>query len=166
MPSSAYESCNVPAGRGTFARVSLESGLILFFRLALGWMFLVAGLTQILTPHFSIVPFLSATKTFHSIMMIFDTPAIAPALSFLVKWGQFSIGLSLIFGCVVRISACFGAALMLLFYCAHMDWPHVEYRYNLVIDFHLVYAGLLLYIAAKRAGCVWGLDGVMRGAKT
>jgi thiosulfate dehydrogenase [quinone] large subunit len=162
MPSSGYESLTTLNETDTFARISRESGLVLFFRLALGWMFLVAGVTQLLTPHFSIVPFLSNTKTFHSVMILFATPVIAPAVSFLVEWGQTLIGLSLISGCLVRISAYFGAALMLIYYCAHMDWPYIQYNYNLVIDFHLVYAGLLVYIAAKRAGHIWGLDGLLR----
>jgi len=30
---------------------------------------------------------------------------------------------------------------------------------QLLVDFHIVYAGVLVYLIAKRAGDVWGLDG-------
>jgi thiosulfate dehydrogenase [quinone] large subunit len=59
---------------------------------------------------------------------------------------------------MVRLSAGFGAVLMVLYWMAHMDWPYIEYKTNLIIDQHLVYAGVLLYLAVVHAGRVWGLD--------
>jgi hypothetical protein len=31
---------------------------------------------------------------------------------------------------------------MLTYWLAHMDWPFIENKNNLVIDYHLVYAGV------------------------
>ena len=42
-----------------------------------------------------------------------------------------------------------------------MDWPFVENKNNLIFDYHLVYAGVLVYLIAKRAGHVLGLDGLL-----
>jgi uncharacterized membrane protein YphA (DoxX/SURF4 family) len=45
---------------------------------------------------------------------------------------------------------------------AHMDWPYIENKTNFIVDQHLVFAGLLIYLAIVQAGRIWGLD-AMRG---
>ena len=37
--------------------------------------------------------------------------------------------------------------------------PYIENANNFILDYHLVYAGILFYLIVKQAGCVWGLDG-------
>jgi thiosulfate dehydrogenase [quinone] large subunit len=83
---------------------------------------------------------------------------MAPITTFLVEYGHLAIGLSLLFGFMVRISAGFGILLMLTYWFAHMDWPFIENTNNLIVDYHLVYAGVLSYLIVKRAGHVFGLD--------
>jgi thiosulfate dehydrogenase [quinone] large subunit len=39
-----------------------------------------------------------------------------------------------------------------------MDCPFIENRNNFIIDYHIVYATLYVYLIVKRAGHVWGLD--------
>jgi thiosulfate dehydrogenase (quinone) large subunit len=51
--------------------------------------------------------------------------------------------------------------LMLTYYCAHMDFPYIESHVNFIMDFHLVYAGVLVYLMSVNAGTVFGLDGVL-----
>src|SRR5690606_7681994 len=81
-----------------------------------------------------------------------------PVVSVLVSYGHLLIGLSLILGLFVRVSASFGILLMILYWMAHMDFPYIETRNNFLLDFHIVYAGVLTYLIVKRAGHVWGLD--------
>jgi thiosulfate dehydrogenase [quinone] large subunit len=50
---------------------------------------------------------------------------------------------------------------MVTYYFAHMQWPFIEDHTNLFVDFHLVYATVIVYLIAHRAGHVWGLDGVV-----
>ncbi len=121
---------------------SLERGMVLFFRVAMGWIFLHAGLGQVLAPHFSIVPFLSHTKTFHDAFAIFTRPGVAPLVSLLVSWGQVLVGLSLFFGAFVPLSAPFGILLMLLFWLAHMDWPFDDGRFYVFVGPDLLFAGI------------------------
>jgi thiosulfate dehydrogenase [quinone] large subunit len=45
---------------------------------------------------------------------------------------------------------------------AHMDFPFIESKNNFIMDYHLVYAGILLLLVVARAGQVWGLDGVVQ----
>ena len=139
----------------------LERTLIVFFRLAMGWTFLYAASHQVFDPEFTVVGFLSHTKTFHNLFVVFTTPTMAPITTFLVEYGHLLIGLSLVFGFMVRISASFGVVLMLIYWMAHMDWPFVENKNNFIFDYHLVYAGVLVYLIAKRAGHVLGLDGLL-----
>jgi len=69
------------------------------------------------------------------------------------------IGLSLLVGLMVRVSAAFGVALLLMYWTAHMDWPFIENTNNFIVDYHVVYAVVCVYLIAYRAGHVWGLDG-------
>lgn len=137
---------------------TLERSLIVFFRLAMGWTFLYAASHQVFDPAFTVVGFLSHTKTFHNLFAVFTTPTMAPATTFLVEYGHLLIGLSLVLGIMVRVSASFGVLLMLIYWMAHMDWPFVENKNNFLFDYHLVYGGVLVYLIAKRAGHVFGLD--------
>jgi thiosulfate dehydrogenase [quinone] large subunit len=135
----------------------IENALIVFFRLTMGWTFLYAAIHHFGDWNF-VVGFLSHTKTFHSVYAPLTTPAVAPVLTFLVEYGHLLIGLSLITGLLVRVSAPFAIAIMLLYWTAHMDFPYIENNNNYVIDYHIVYAGVLVYLMVKRAGNVCGLD--------
>jgi thiosulfate dehydrogenase [quinone] large subunit len=139
----------------------LERGLIVFFRLAMGWIFLYAASHQVFDPNWSVVEFLNHTKTFHYLFRLFTTPLMAPTTTFMVQYGHLLIGLSLVFGLMVRISATFGIMLMLIYWMAHMDWPFIENKNNFILDYHIVYAGVLGYLIVKRAGHVLGLDGLV-----
>ncbi len=137
---------------------ALEQYLILLFRLTIGWTFLYAAIHHFGDDKF-VTGFLSHTKTFHDVYAPFTNPAIAPTLTFLVEYGHLLIGLSLISGLLVRASAPFAILLMLLYWTAHMDYPYIEDVNNYLIDYHIVYAGVLVYLVLKRAGHVLGLDG-------
>jgi len=137
----------------------MEKGLILYFRFVMAWTFLYAASHQVFVPDWTVVGFLNHTKTFHDVFVVFTTPTMAPITTFLVEYGHLLIGLSLLTGLMVRVSASFGILLMVIYWFAHMDWPFIENSNNFIIDFHLVYAGVLTYLIVKRAGLVYGLDG-------
>ena len=124
----------------------------------MAWTFLYAASHQVFNPKFSAAGFLKQTKTFNSVYAVFTSPAIDPYLTFLVSYGHVFIGLSLLVGFMTRFSAICGIALLLLYWTAHMDWPFIENRNNFIVDYHIVYAVVLAYLAVRRAGHVWGLD--------
>lgn len=136
-----------------------DRAFILFFRLTMGWTFLYAASHQVFVPGWSVAGFLSHTTTFNWLFGPMASPEIAPALSFLVSYGHLFIGLSLLVGLMVRVSAALGALMMLLYWMAHMDFPYISDTNNFIIDSHIVYAGALVFLIAKHAGHVWGLDG-------
>ena len=140
---------------------AFERALIVYFRFAMAWTFLYASSHQVFDPAFTVVGFLGHTKTFHDLFAIFTTPLMAPVTTILVEYGHLLIGLSLLFGLLVRVSASFGVLLMLIYWLAHMDWPFIENKNNFVIDYHLVYAGVLVLLIVKQAGHVWGLDALV-----
>ncbi|HWE20262.1 MAG TPA: DoxX family protein [Hyphomicrobiaceae bacterium] len=136
-----------------------EKSFVFLFRLLMAWTFLYAASHQgIFAPDWSVAGFLSRTKTFHDIFAVFTTPNLAPIVTFLVSWGHLLIGLSLLVGLMVRVSAAFGIMLMLLYWLAHMDFPYIENTNNFIVDYHIVYASILGYLIYKHAGYVWGLD--------
>jgi thiosulfate dehydrogenase [quinone] large subunit len=142
------------------ADAKYERAFIVFFRLTMAWTFLYAASHQVFVPGWSVAGFLNSTKTFHGLYSLFSGPAIAPALSFFVGYGHLLIGLSLLVGLMVRISTIFGILLMLLYWTAHMDFPYISDTNNFLVDEHIVFAGVLLFLFVKRAGHIWGLDGV------
>jgi len=134
-----------------------ERFIVFFLRIAMGWTFLYAAIHHF-GDHNFVAGFLSHTKTFHDLYVPLTIPSIAPALTFLVEYGHLLIGLSLIAGLLVRLSAPFAILLMLLYWTAHMDFPYIENANNFLLDYHIVYAIILVYLIIKRAGHVWGLD--------
>ncbi|MGV8856480.1 MAG: DoxX family membrane protein [Devosia sp.] len=135
-----------------------ERGLIFLLRVTVGWIFLYAASHQVFAADFSIVGFLNSTKTFHGFFQIFTGPVVAPIVSFLVAYGHLLIGLSLISGLMVRVSAAFGIFIMLIYWMAHMDFPYIGDTNSFIIDFHIIDALVLGLLIATRAGHVWGLD--------
>jgi thiosulfate dehydrogenase (quinone) large subunit len=138
---------------------SLHRSLVLFFRLAMGWTFLYAGITQtFIDPNWTAASFLAHTKTFHVIYGPIVGSSLMPLIDFCVKWGHLLIGLSLVSGLMVRLSGVFGILLMLVYWTAHLDFPYVESNVNFLLDYHIVYAAVIVYLIAIRAGHMFGLD--------
>ena len=139
--------------------IKRQEWVTLGFRGLMAWVFLYAAFHQITDSNWSVAGFLGHTKTFHDVYSWFATPAVAPTISFLVKYGHLLIGLSLLFGLFVRASTSAGIVLMILYWTAHMDWPFIENQNNFLVSYHIIYAMTLTYLFAAQAGHVWGLDG-------
>jgi thiosulfate dehydrogenase [quinone] large subunit len=138
---------------------TVDRRFVLASRLLMGWVFLYAGLSQVLSHDFTTSQFLAHTKTFHALYEPLTSPVIAPYLTFVVSWGHLLIGLSLVSGLLVRVSGAFGVALMLTYWTAHMDFPYIESHVNLLVDYHIVYAVLIAWLVVANAGHAFGLDG-------
>jgi thiosulfate dehydrogenase (quinone) large subunit len=137
-----------------------ERTLVFLLRVALGWVFLWAAIHHYGDDTY-VAGFLSHTKTFHPLYGGLVHSTWLPVISFLVEYGHLLIGLSLISGLMVRVSAPFAILLMLLYWTAHMDFPYIDNVNNLMLDEHLINAAVLGYLIARRAGHVWGLDGLV-----
>ncbi len=136
-----------------------EACLIVLFRVCVGWMFLWAGIHHFGDDKF-VYGFLSHSKTFNGVFAPLTQPPILAPLTFLVEYGHLAIGLSMVSGLFVRLSLPFACLMMLSYWPAHMDFPYVDSPNNFLIDYHIVYAGLTVYLYIKKAGHVFGLDWV------
>lgn len=141
---------------------SLQRVLVFALRLFLGWVFLYAGFRQVfLVDNFTAATFLKDAKTFKDFYAFFASPEVVVYASFLVKWGHLLIGLSLVSGLLVRVSAPAGALLLMMYYFPRMDFPYVSGVSQFIVEYHLVYATVLVYLAAAHAGRIFGLDGII-----
>jgi thiosulfate dehydrogenase [quinone] large subunit len=130
----------------------------LAFRLLMAWTFIYAASHQVWNAKFSVAKFLGSTKTFHDIYAPLTAPALDPILTFLVSYGHLAIGLSLLLGLLVRVSSIAGLFLLLMYWTAHMEWPYIENANNFIVDYHIVYATVCLFLFFANAGHVLGLD--------
>jgi thiosulfate dehydrogenase (quinone) large subunit len=153
---------------------------LFIFRMLAGWLFLHASLSQVLNPNFvatHVVPVLSHEGLFHPFFSIFATPTLAPVVGFLVAYGHLLIGLSLLVGLMVPVSASLAVVLLMLYWLASIELPDltvvghssiagaillvyriVRYVGELIGDIHVLYSVILVYLIAGHAGHVWGLD--------
>jgi len=135
----------------------LEDAIIVILRICMGWTFLWAAIHHFGDAGF-VSGFLTHTKTFHDIYAPMAQSSFVPLLTFMVEYGHLLIGLSLISGLLVRASAPFAILLMLLYWTAHMDFPYIENVNNMLVDYHIVYGVVLVYLMRTNAGHVLGLD--------
>ena len=134
---------------------------ILFItRVAMGWLFLYAGLTKVFNPNWSATGYLGNAKTFAGFYNWFLRPEILPFTNFMNEWGLTLLGVSLIMGVLVKYSGYLGVLLMLLYYFPVLEFPAVGHSY--IVDEHIIYALMLVLFSVYRAGEYWGLDGVFK----
>lgn len=80
----------------------------------------------------------------------------SPATDALFMLGMLSIGLAVMLGIGLRISAIAGSVIMLLMYLA--EWPFAvnAASTNPLVDYHIIYAIALVVISVTAAGDTWG----------
>jgi len=130
---------------------------IVLLRLATGWLMLYAGLKKVLDPTWSAIGYLNSAKTFPGFYHWLAQPNILPTINFINEWGLTLLGISLIIGLFVRLSSILGAILMVLYYFPVLTFPYIKPN-SYLVDEHIIYALILVYFAAVRAGRIWGLE--------
>jgi thiosulfate dehydrogenase [quinone] large subunit len=94
---------------------------------------------------------------------IFHTWAGTTWANWLFMAGLLGIGIALLFGVALRAAAASGTLMMLLMWAA--EWPLAKHTAagapsmstNPIVDYHIIYAVVLLALAAAKAGNTWGL---------
>lgn len=81
----------------------------------------------------------------------------SPTTDILFMLGMLGIGVAVMLGIGLRISAVAGTIIMVLMYLA--EWPFTANTgsNNPAVDYHIIYALALIAIAALSAGDTWGL---------
>lgn len=134
---------------------------ILLLRLALGWMFLYAGVTKIINPAWSSEKYLLGAKTFESFYAWLASPQLLPFTNFINEWSLALLGISLILGIFVRLSSVLGAVLMLMYYLPILSFPYPNAN-SFIVDQHVIFALSLIALGALHAGEIWGADAYLK----
>ena len=94
---------------------------------------------------------------------LFGSLAGYPIVDWLFMLGLLGIGVALIAGIGLRISAVAGTVMLVLMWAA--EWPLAKLTFegqpsgsvNPIVDYHLIYALVLIVLAVADAGRTWGL---------
>lgn len=141
-----------------FLDMSTSQKLSLFLlRLALGWLYFYSGIIKIVDPQWSVQGYLKTAKTFPGFYQWLTQPDILPFINFMNKWSLLLLGISLILGLGVRISASLGIVLMLLYYLPILDFPYIKPA-SFLVDQHIIFILVLIFFIVVKAGKFWGLD--------
>ena len=129
-------------------------------RVLTGWWMLHAGLsklweTYVLGEPFGagwFIQFASAGTILEPVLMLFNNPAGIAFTNFMIPWGEFLIGVGILFGAFTRLAAFFGAMLMFFFVFVNAGFEHGLFSGDLM--------GLVLFITIGvfGAGRIWGVD--------
>lgn len=133
-------------------------------RLVLGVLFLYAGYSHLIDPTFSAKGYIIGAKTFTGFYKMLTGPAVLPAVNFINEWGLTLLGLSLLLGLGVRLSAPLGALMMFLYYLPILNFPFIP-PHSFLVDEHIVYAAALLLLYAFHAGRFYGVAAVCERSK-
>lgn len=140
----------------------MQRSLVLLMRLCIGWTFLYAGLTQVADPAFSAGGFLNTAKTFPGFFQAVASPGFLPVVDAIIPWAHLLIGLAVVTGLLFRLAAIGATALFILYYLPRLDFPMAG-PHEFIVEYHLVYALVTVYLITIGAGRVFGLDGWLEG---
>jgi thiosulfate dehydrogenase [quinone] large subunit len=123
----------------------------------MGWLFLYSGIVKVMDKAWSAENYIKGAKILPQLFNFLLDPAVLPYVNLVNKWGLVAIGLSLVIGLFVRWSAIAGAILMMLYYLPVLQFPYVGNNF-FIVDEHIIYTLVLLFLAIVSAGQVWGFD--------
>jgi thiosulfate dehydrogenase [quinone] large subunit len=135
--------------------------ILVLLRVAIGWIFLYAGITKVLNPDWSAAFYIKDAKTFSWLFDFLASDQILPITNILNEWGLTIIGACLILGVFTRIAGYAGAVMMILYYLPILDFPKVG-EHSYLVDEHIIYALVLIFLATVQAGRHLGIDGIFK----
>jgi len=149
---------------------NIQTAILVFLRMAIGWHFLFEGLNKVLDPSWSSAAFLSQSRWILAGLFkwIVANPTILDLVDALNAWGLTLIGLGLLFGAFTRAAALSGMLLLALYYAANP--PFIGFQSGmptegsyLIVDKNMVELLALAAIALIPAARQFGLDPVLGG---
>lgn len=138
---------------------SIQRFSLFLVRVSIGWFMLYAGISKIINPKWSAAGYINGAKNFTPFFHWLTQPNILPIVNLLNEWGLALLGVSLILGLFVRFSSYFGVILMLLYYAVIFQFPHPDAN-SYIVDQHIIFACVLIFLSQAKAGRVFGLDKV------
>ena len=138
-------------------------------RLATGFIFLWAFIDKLLGLGFSTPTERAWIKGGTPSQGFLNSPAVvgplkpffaaiaSPTTDVLFMLGMLAIGVAVMLGIGLRISAVAGTVIMLFMYLAEWPFGADAESTNPLVDYHIIYALALITVAALSAGDTWGL---------
>src|SRR3989344_5372860 len=121
------------------------SKFLALLRIALGLMFVYAGITKIADSAWSSAGYLTNAQTFSGFYNWLASPVLLDSVNIVNECGLFLIGLALVLGIGIKYAAPLGALLMMLYYFPVLDFPYAG-EHSYLIDEHIIYTLALLAI--------------------
>lgn len=132
---------------------TLQRVILTALRLMVGWVFLGAALRQIPDAAWSAAGFMGRASYFTGFYNFLSQPPLINIIDALIPWVHLLLGLALILGVFMRLTAVVGSTLMILYLLPRIEFPGV------ITDAHIFYALIMVYLASVGAGRIWGLQG-------
>lgn len=129
---------------------------IFALRIALGWIFLFAGLSKIFNSEWSAAGYLKIAKSFPGLFNWFASSSNIGWVNFLNEWGLTLVGISLITGILVKYASYSGIVLMMLYYLPILDFPKAGNN-SFIIDEHIIYIIIFSLFITTNTGEFLGL---------
>ncbi len=138
--------------------------IILILRLAMGWLFLYAGVIKILDSSWSASGYLNNAQTFAQLYKWFASDLNIGWVNFVNQWGLTLVGLALILGIKVRWASTAGILFIILYYFPVLNFPYVG-EHSLIIDEHVIYILVLWALIIFRSGEQWTVGPYLQDIK-
>lgn len=123
---------------------------IFILRISLGALFLYAGIDKLLNDFSATGYLLTATKgPFQDLFILLANNSF---VNFLVVWGEIGIGLSLIFGILLRFGSACGITMLMLYYFSSFPPEHGP------ISEHIIYSITFVILSLAGSGRCLGID--------
>ncbi|MFZ3008807.1 MAG: DoxX family membrane protein, partial [Minisyncoccia bacterium] len=110
---------------------------LFLLRISLGWYMFYAGLSHLIDSSWSAEGYLRGAKLLPELYTWFASPAVLPYINFINAWGLTLLGVSLIFGALIKYSAPLGALMMLLYYIP-LGIIHPD-AHSMIVDDHIIF---------------------------
>ena len=106
----------------------LQMTALVGLRLLIGWHFLYEGVVKLLNPNWSSMGYLMGSQGFLKGLFqgIGTSPTMVGIADFVTIWAMIAVGVTLIFGFLLKPAAFAGMFLLALFYLAYPPFPGIE----------------------------------------
>lgn len=168
LPTAAATSTRALRSESDVVRSAPGRMLLAALRLATGFIFLWAFLDKTFGLGFSTPSKLAWIHGGKPSQGFLNSPAVvgplkpffaaiaSPATDILFMAGMLAIGLAVMLGIGLRVSAVAGSVILLFMYLAEWSFGPNASSTNPVVDYHVVYAFSLIVVAVLSAGDTWG----------
>jgi len=137
---------------------------VFLLRMALGALFLYAGIAKLMNPEWTSVGYLAGAQTLSGFYGWLALPQNITWVDMLNEWGLFLVGATLMLGVGTRIAASLGVLIMALYYIPTLNFPYAgEHAY--IVDEHIIYIAGFIVLVVFNAGIYWGIDGMIQRSR-